>query len=63
MISFLTYYLINLWRIFYTVIIDDVKIFIEKGLETVLSIGDKCNVEYILGKEYWILPERIKLSF
>ena len=48
---------------YYTVITDDKKIIIEAGLETVLSMGDKCNVRPILGKEFLILPEKIKSIF
>ena len=47
----------------YTVIIDGLKISVDMGLETNLVIGDKCNVEYILGKEFLILPEKIKSNF
>ena len=47
----------------YTVINEKQKIVIETGLETVLSIGDKCKVRYILGEDYLILPEKIKSKF
>ena len=47
----------------YTVIIDDQKIIIEMGLETVFNMGDKCKVRFISGKEFMILPEKIKSNF
>ncbi len=47
----------------YTVINGCQKIFIEAGLEKVLNIGDKCKVSFILGNEFMILPEKIKLNF
>ncbi len=47
----------------YTVINSDQKISIETGMDTVLSIGDKCKVSSISGKEFFILPEKIKLNF
>ena len=47
----------------YTVTIEDQKFCIEMGLETDLCIGDKCNVRYVLGKEFLILPEKIKSNF
>ena len=47
----------------YTVILDSHKLSVEMDLQTKLSIGDKCNVKSILGKEYLILPEQIKSNF
>jgi len=47
----------------YIVINDSQKLSVEMGLQTKLSIGDKCNVKSILGKEYLILPEHIKSNF
>ena len=47
----------------YTVIIDNQKLFIEMCLDSILDIGDKCNVRYILGEEFLILPEKIKSIF
>ncbi len=48
---------------FYTVLIESHKIIVEMGLDTNLSIGDKCNVKPILGKEFLVLPERIRSYF
>ena len=47
----------------YTVIMNDLKIIVEMSLDTVLNIADKCNVRFISGKEFMILPEKIKASF
>ena len=47
----------------YTVIIDSQKLILEMGLETTLDIGDKCNVKTISGKEFLILPEKIRANF
>ena len=47
----------------YTVIIDNQKLNVEMCLKTTLDIGDKCNVRFILGKEFYILPEQIKSKF
>ena len=47
----------------YTVIIGDQKISVETSLEMNLAIGDKCNVNYRLGNEFLILPEKIKSNF
>ena len=47
----------------YTVNIGSQKLSVEMGLETILSIGDKCNVRYVSGKEFLILPEKIKSFF
>ena len=47
----------------YTLIIEDKKLIVEMGLEAVLGIGDKCKVRPISGKEYLILPEKIKATF
>ena len=48
---------------YYTVINDGHKIFVEMDLETNLCIGEKCNVRSVLGKEYLVLPEKIKSIF
>ncbi len=47
----------------YTVIMNDQKIIVEMNLDTVLNIADKCNVRFISGKEFMILPEKIKAYF
>tara|TARA_Y100001968_G_scaffold16275_1_gene12969 strand:+ start:365 stop:1426 length:1062 start_codon:yes stop_codon:yes gene_type:complete len=47
----------------YTVIIDCLKLSVEMSLETTLCIGDKCNARPILGKDFLILPEKIKSIF
>ena len=47
----------------YTIVIEDYKLRAEIGLETVLSIGDKCRLVPILGKEFIVLPEKIKSNF
>ncbi len=47
----------------YTVIIDSQKLSIEMDLETTIGVGDKCNVRSIIGKEFLILPEKIKSNF
>ncbi len=47
----------------YTVIVDGQRLSVEMGLETILDIGDKCNVRSISGKEFLILPEKIKCNF
>ena len=52
----ITYYL-------YTVVIDDHKIIVQMSLETNISIGEKCTVKAIKGKEFLILPEKIKSNF
>ena len=47
----------------YTLTIEDKKLIVEMGLEAVLGIGAKCKVRPISGKEYLILPEKIKATF
>ena len=47
----------------YTVIIGSQKLSAEMSLQTDLAIGEKCNVRYILGKDFLILPEKIKSNF
>jgi iron(III) transport system ATP-binding protein len=47
----------------YTVVINSQKLSVEMNLDTDLSIGDKCNVRPILGKEFLVLPEKIKSIF
>ena len=47
----------------YTVVYKSHKLSIETGLETNLNIGDKCNVRPISGKDYLIMPEKIKSNF
>ena len=47
----------------YTVIINDLKLTAEIGLEATLNIGDKCNARTIIGKEFLVLPEKIKSNF
>ena len=47
----------------YTVICDGLILSSEMCLETTLSIGDKCKVRYISGKEFLVLPEKIKSRF
>ncbi|WP_257473323.1 ABC transporter ATP-binding protein [Prochlorococcus marinus] len=47
----------------YTVITDGIKLSVEMGLESKLNIGDNCKVRYILGKEFLVLPEKIKSNF
>ena len=47
----------------YTVVYKIHKLSIEIGLDTILNIGDKCNIKSISGKEYLILPEKIKSNF
>ena len=47
----------------YTVIRDTVKLRSEMSLDTNLSIGDKCKVEFIHEKNFLILPENIKSKF
>ena len=47
----------------YTVINDGIKLRSEMSLDAHLSIGDKCNVEPINEKRFFILPEKIKFNF
>ena len=47
----------------YTVMIEDHKIIVEMGLDADLLIGEKCNIKSISGKEFSVLPERIKSNF
>ena len=47
----------------FTVINDGLKLSADLSLETTLSIGDKCKVRSIIGKEYIVLPEKIKYNF
>ncbi len=47
----------------YTVVVDDIKLSVEMGLDSTLVIGDKCHVRPIIGKEFLILPEKIKSKF
>ena len=47
----------------YTVINDGLKLRSEMSLDTCLSVGDKCKVETISGKNFLILPEKIKSIF
>mgnify|MGYP001296500210 CR=1 FL=1 len=44
----------------YTVMIDSQKLSVEMRLQSDLRIGDKCNVKSISGKEFLILPEKIR---
>ena len=46
-----------------TVINDGMKLNVKSGLDTTLCIGDKCQVRYVLGKEFIVLPEKIKSNF
>ena len=47
----------------YTVINQGLKLSAEVDLELNLFIGDKCNVRFIFGKEFLVLPEKIKSTF
>jgi len=47
----------------YTVKKEGLKLCSEMNLDTTLNIGDKCNVLSILGKEFLVLPEKIKSNF
>ena len=47
----------------YTVRCDNLKLRSEMSLDTNLSIGDKCKVEFIHEKNFLILPENIKSKF
>ena len=47
----------------FTVMINSLKLSANMSLETTLSIGDKCNVRFIIGKEYLVFPERFKFNF
>ncbi len=47
----------------YTVISDGIKLRSEMSLDTPLSIGDKCKVETIPGKDFTVLPGSIKSNF
>ena len=47
----------------YTVITDGFKLKSEMSLDVQLSIGDKCKVEAIHGKNFFVLPEKIKSNF
>ena len=47
----------------YTVMIEGLKLYAEIDLHTILNIGDKCKVSSIQGKDFVILPEKIKSYF
>ena len=47
----------------YTVIKDGLKLSSEMDLGTTLSIGDRCNIRPVLGKEFLVLPEKFKSNF
>ena len=47
----------------YTVTFDDIKLYVEINLANNLRIGDKCNIRSIIGKEFLVLPEKIKSKF
>ena len=47
----------------YTVIFDALKLNVEIDLKTKLSIGEKCKVKFISGKEFLVLPEKINSKF
>ncbi len=47
----------------YTVISEGIKLRSEMSLETSLSIGEKCKVHTIPGKNFLVLPEKIKSQF
>ena len=47
----------------YTLKNDCLKLQAEIGLESMLCIGDKCKVRSIVGKEFIVLPEKIKSNF
>ncbi len=53
----------GIYNYVFTVIIDDVKLKVVSGLDTRLNIGDKCTVEFIFGKQFLVLPEKIKSNF
>ena len=50
-------------RFILTVTLEDLKIHVEADLNTVLNIGDMCNLKYLSGKEFLVLPEKIKSVF
>ena len=47
----------------YTIISGGLKLRSEMNLESTLSIGDKCSVETVKGKNFLILPEMISSNF
>ena len=47
----------------YIVVVGEQKIKVESSLEIILNIGDKCNIQYIQGQNFYILPENIKSKF
>ena len=47
----------------YTVVNHSQKLSVEMSIDTILVVGDRCTVRYISGKEYLILPEKIKSNF
>ena len=47
----------------YSIEFQGFKLTAETSLKTNLSIGDKCNVKYVSGKEFIVLPEKIKSNF
>ncbi len=47
----------------YTLKRNCLKLRAEMALEPSLSIGDKCKVSYILGREFIVLPEKYKSNF
>ena len=47
----------------YTVINDSLKLVVQMDLATTLGVGEKCEVKYVVGKDFLILPEKIKSSF
>ena len=47
----------------YTVIKESLKIRVQSDFQTRINIGDKCNLKYISGQDFIILPEKIKSKF
>tara|TARA_B100000579_G_C22745356_1_gene811218 strand:+ start:91 stop:1152 length:1062 start_codon:yes stop_codon:yes gene_type:complete len=47
----------------YTLIYNGFKLRAEMSLEAPLSIGDKCKVDFVPGKKFLVLPEKIKSNF
>ena len=47
----------------YTIVRDSIKLRSEMSLESPLSIGDKCEIKAVEGKNFLILPEMIKSKF
>tara|TARA_Y100001968_G_scaffold225212_1_gene208055 strand:- start:1207 stop:2268 length:1062 start_codon:yes stop_codon:yes gene_type:complete len=46
-----------------TVTLEGFKIQVETDLNSVLNIGDMCNIKYLSGQEFLVLPEKIKSFF